>query len=252
MIGPNTEGHSEVLHHEFIGEHLKKGILERDYEEYRALHQWSDERIDEIRGLEKSEAYTVQHEMLIYLKIWEMDAFIKKLYQLTRLTNGQEYDWHFSISESNRDQKATGTRDKIMREKVRNALEKDFPKIYTTIKNAYKSQLRNSIAHSKYSIHGRYIHLNNYIKEDPASQISVVSFDEWIDIFHDTLVFYTQISRIMAMVDDFFNNVVTQATETFEIRITRLDPSPSVEYHLLKHQAGINHWYWMANDQIVT
>jgi hypothetical protein len=56
----------------------------------------------------------------------------------------------------------------------------------------------------------------------------------------------------MAMVDDFFNNVVTLATETFEIRITRLDPSPSVEYHFLKHQAGINHWYWMANDENVT
>jgi hypothetical protein len=123
-------------------------------------------------------------------------------------------------------------------------LAKEFPLIYATMKNAYKSQLRNSIAHSTYSIHGRYIHLNNYIKEDPASQINVVPFDEWIDIFHDTLVFYSQIARIMAMVDDFFNHIVKQTFETVEIRINRLDPVPSVAYHLLKHRPGINQWYW--------
>jgi hypothetical protein len=35
------------------------------------------ERQTEIQALETSEAYTIQHEMLLYLKIWEMDAFIK-------------------------------------------------------------------------------------------------------------------------------------------------------------------------------
>lgn len=249
MIGPGSEGYSEALHHEFIGEHLKKNILDKDFDQYKSLVEWNAEREAEIRALETEEAYSIQHEMLLYLKIWEMDAFIKKLYQLTRLAGGQHYDWHFSIAESNRDTKATGSRDKIIREKVRDVLEMEFPQIYATMKNAYKSQLRNSIAHSAYSIHGRYIHLNNYIKEDPASQISVVPFDEWIDIFHDTLVFYSQIARIMAMVDHFFNRVVTQTFETVEIRINRLDPARSVTYHLLKHRPGINHWYWAANDE---
>ena len=248
MIGPDSEGHSEVLHHEFIGEHLKTNILDRDFDQYKSLVAWNAEREAEIRALETSEAYSIQHEMLLYLKIWEMDAFIKKLYQLTQLAGGLHYDWHFSIAESNRDPKATGTRDKIIREMVRDVLAEEFPLIYTTMKNAYKSQLRNSIAHSTYSIHGRYIHLNNYIKEDPFSQINVVSFDEWIDIFHDTLVFYTQIARIMAMVDHFFNHIITQTSETVEIRINRLDPAPSATYHLLKHRPGINQWYWAGND----
>jgi len=252
MIGPNSEGHSESLHHEFIGEHLKREILDQNYEEYKALHQWSAERDEEIRALTKTEEYSIQHEMLIYLKIWEMDLFIKKLYQLVRLVLGQEFDWHFSIAESNRDNKATGTRDKIIREKVRDPLEKEFQKIFAVIKNAYKSQLRNSIAHSKYSLHGRYIHLNNYIKKDPASQIEVISFDEWIDIFHDTIVFYTQTQRLIGLVDEYYNHLASQTGQIMEVRINRLDPSPSVEYHLLKHRPGINDWYWKANDDEIS
>jgi hypothetical protein len=224
--------------------------LDQDPDEYKALHEWSVERNDEIQALAKKEAYSVQHEMQLYNKIWEMDLFIKKLYQLIQLVGGQEYDWHFSIATSNRAKNATGTREKIIREKVRDALESDFPLLYSTMKNAYKSQVRNAIAHSTYSIYGRYIHLNNDIAADPANQIKVIGFDEWIDMFHDTLVFYSQTTRLIEMIDSYYTLVAEKNGHVMELRISRLYPTTSIEYHVVKHRPGINDWYWKSNDPI--
>ena len=162
---------------------------------------------------------------------------------------GQEYDWHFSIAESSRDKNATGNRDNIIRKMVRDNLKNGYPVIYSAIKNAFKTQLRNSIAHSKYSLHGRYIHLNNYIKEDPASQMQVMSFDEWVDVIHDTIVLYTQISRVLILIDKLYETISSQFEQTMEIRINRVDPITSTEFHILKRRNGFNAWYWRANDE---
>jgi hypothetical protein len=250
VIGPGKEGHSEQLHHKFIGKYIDRSIQERSYDEYLKLHEWTKEKAESIAKLAEEEAESVQLEMLIYLKIWEGDLFIKKFYQLARLKLGMEYDWHFSVAESSRDKKATGTRDEIIRKKIRNTFENSYPTIYKAFKNAYKSQIRNSIAHSKYSILGRYIHLNNYIEEDQYSQIQVVSFDEWADIFHDTLVLYTQQTRLLNLIRDFYSHMASQTELLMEVRVTRSDPEPRIEYHLLKHRKEWKDWYWEANDHI--
>jgi hypothetical protein len=247
-IGPNKEGHSENIHHEFLGDYLQKSLSDQKYQDYLEFHKFSPERAYEIEKLAEKEANSIQYEMLIYLKIWEMDSFIKKYYQLTRLISGQEYDWYFSIAESNRDKKATGTRETIIRKLIRDKLIDSYPKIYAAIKNAYKTQLRNSIAHSKYSLHGRYIHLNNYVKEDPASQTEVISFDEWIDIIHDTIIMYTQLTRLFVMADALYNNIVTHTGKTTEIRITRNEMPPNTTFHILERVEGVFGWDWKRND----
>ena len=249
VIGHGHEGHSENLHHQFIGNYIKDAISTQPYDEYKNLHKWNPESIEERDELEKQEADSIQKEMLIYLKIWEGDLFIKKFYQLIRLNNGLDYDWHFSIAESNRDKKATGTRDNIIRRKIRDKLKEKYPTIYTGIENAYKSQIRNSIGHSKYSIHGSYIHLNNYIEEDQYSQIQVVSFNEWVNIIHDTLIIYTQQTRLLNIIDKFYSNLSMKTDLTMEVKVNRTDPINVIEYHLLKHRPQWNDWYWKANDE---
>ena len=250
MIGPNKEGHSEVLHHQFIGNYVKGAISQQIYADYQKLHEWSTERAKEIEELAKDEAYSVQMEMMLYLKIWEGDSFIKKFYQITQLNSGLPYDWHFSIAESSRDKDATGTRDKIIRKEIRDKLKDGYPSIYEMFNNSYKSQVRNSIAHSKYSIHGRYIHLNNAIENDPYSQIEVISFDEWVDIMHDTLVIYNQQTRLLNIINEFYSNLSKKFDLTMEVRINRKVTTISTEYHILKHRPEWGDWYWNANDEI--
>ncbi len=200
MIGPDAEGHSEDLHYKFIHDYRTGSVAPSNHVDYIAQVTPPIENQKEVNRILDIERSSIQLEMLIYLKIWESDAFIKRFYQLARLINGEEYDWHFKISESNRDNNVTGTRQLIIRTLIRDRFQTLLPSLYNTLQNAYRTQLRNSIAHSKYSFLGRNIHPNNYIPEDPASTLQNVPFDDWIDIFHDTNILslsnLSSISRI--------------------------------------------------------
>jgi hypothetical protein len=248
MIGPGIEGHSEYLHDKFLGRYVKNGMSKYSYAEHKKFCEWTEEREKEILELIEDEAYSIQTEKLIYLKIWEGDAFLKKLYQLVRLSEGQGYDWHFSVAQSTRDTNATGTRDVIIREMIRDKLKNRYPNIYAAIMNAYKSQVRNSIGHSKYAMLGRFIHLNNFNEHDPYSQIRVVSFDEWIDMMGDSLVIYTQQTRLLKMIDQYYSRYSTLMSNLVPVRINRRDPVVKTEYHLLKHDQQIDRWNWLAYE----
>ena len=190
MFGPNHEGHSEDTHTHFIGDYVRKNISPVSQKEHLENVKFSKDRIKEIDKINGDESLSIQTEMLIYLKIWESNLFIKKFYQLATLVEGIPYNWHFKISLSNRDKSSTGTRDTIIRTKIRDKFETTIPELYEVFKKSYKSQIRNSIAHSQYSILGRHIHLNNHVAGDYNSQLKVVSFEEWTEIFHNTIALH--------------------------------------------------------------
>ncbi len=243
MIGPNTEGHSDYWHYKFIHNYRQNSVSDLSFEDYIKKFEWSEEKQKEIDILTESESTSIQLEMLIYIKIWEADLFIKKLYQFTKLTYGEPYDWHFKIKESNRDNSpSTGKREDIIRNKIRDRIKDKYSNIYLAIKNAYKTQIRNSIAHSNYYFIGRYIHPCNYIKNDPASQIEVLPFDEWIDMFHDTMVIYNQLIRFSHLIDNLYSKAARDNNLLFEVRLNRTDPIEKTEYYLLKYRPEFNDW----------
>ena len=177
MFGPNDEGFSAYTHYEFIHDYRTQAVVGFSHTEYLDnLTKEPSEIAEEFQQLKSIEEQTIHLEMLIYLKIWEANLFIKRYYQFVRLFQGLPYDWHFKIAESNRDEDATGKRHVIIREEIRDKLKTAFPAIYQSFKTAYLTQVRNSIAHSKFSFQSRNIHLGNYIKSDPASQSNGVSF----------------------------------------------------------------------------
>ncbi len=243
MIGPNTEGHSDLLHYKFIHDYRQNSISDISYTDYLKKHEWSEEKMEEINLLTEKEGMSIQLEMLIYLKIWEADLFIKKLYQFTRLSLGEPYDWHFKITESNRNKEGTtGKRDEIIRNKIRDKLEQNYPKLYAAIKNAFKTQLRNCIAHSTYFFGGRYIHTNNYIKNDLSAQIEVLPFNDWIDMFHDTMIIYNQLIRFNHLIDNLYSQAAYDHDLLFQIRLNRIDPEEKTEYYFLKYRPEFNDW----------
>ena len=159
--------------------------------------------------------------MLVYLKFWEADLIIKKLYQLVRLLNKEHYDWYFKIS--SRDKNSTGSRQEIIRGKIRDRIKPFSETIYLLFKNTYISQLRNSIAHSNYSFQGRNIHLNNYIESDPSAQLKYITFDNWVEIFHSTLVLHNAYIAMNNFINNFYGKVAMENDNTLTVRITDLD-----------------------------
>jgi len=241
VIGPGTSGHSEYTHYEFINHYRHSNIYDISYAEYLEKVKYSPDKKDEIDKLHLFESTSIQIEMLIYLKIWEADLMIKKLYELARIINGETYDWYFSVMESSRDKSATGTRQDIIRNLIRDKLVSKTKFLSDWITSIYKTQIRNSIAHSKYSIAGRTISLNNYIKEDPASQLHSLSFDEWHVIFHKLLLMHNEYlwlgNTINSIYVDKFNN-----RERIEILITE---KTGKQYAFeLDYRVEFNDWHY--------
>lgn len=223
VIGPGSEGHSENAHYSFIHKYRTTNIFKHTYPEYLKLHEWKPERKNEIDELVDIEETSIQLEMLIYLKFWEADMIIKKLYQFTRALNGEHYDWYFKICESNRDKLCTGARQDIIRKKIRDKIKPHSENIYQSIKDSYKTQIRNSIAHSNYSFLGRNIHPNNYIKDDPHASIRSLSFDEWVDMFHNTLILHNEYVQMNNLINEHYAKIAKEHDNTMEVLITEKD-----------------------------
>ena len=192
--------------------------------------------------MEITESFSIQTEMLIYLKIWESDAFIKSLYELARLIKGEPYDWHFKIKESNRDKEATGNRDTILRQLVRDQFETLVPALYASFKIAFKTQVRNAIAHSQYAILGRHITLNNFVKEDPAAQLRSLSFDEWIDIFHETIIIYSLYNELLTKINNEYAHISKQNGNWFEVRVNMEEPDINAIYRRVEYDSVSGMW----------
>lgn len=219
VIGPGMAGHSEQTHYEFINQYRHSNISNYTFSEYVDKVKYDPEKKEEIDDLVSFESISIQIEMLIYLKIWKADLMIKKLYELTRILNGEPYDWYFRVAESSRDKNSTGTRQEIIRKLIRDKLDKrsDFLKEWIT--SIYKTQIRNSIAHSNYSIIGRTINLNNYIKNDPAAQLQNIEFNEWHNIFHKLLLLHNEYIWLGNTINDIYAKKYSNG-ETIEILIT--------------------------------
>lgn len=182
--------------------------------------------------------------MLIYLKIWESDMFIRKFYQLANLLQGNHYDWHFQIKTANQ----TGSRSKIIREKIRDKFKENIPPLYDSFKKGYKSQIRNAIAHSQYSIQSKYINLNNYDKNDLYSQIKSISLEEWTEIFHETIAIYTLYNEFISSTNRNYGIIALINNGIFRIRINRKEPIIEEQYLPLYYREIFEDWGWQPDN----
>jgi hypothetical protein len=247
-FGPNKEGHSEWLHYQFIHQYRTTHLAPETHPEFLKRFEWSPERSKEIEELREFEGTTIQLEMLVYLKIWEADSFIKRFYQLANLLNELPYDWHFKIAESSRDKDATGSRQDILRKLIRDRFKNEFPAIYDAFKSSYKIQVRNSIAHSNYSFLSRTIQLNNEIEGDQNCSLKVLGFDEWIDLFHDTMVIYNQYIKIKNKIGEYYSELANRNGRRMEVLITKKETVINQIPELLRYIPETNRWNWDKNE----
>ena len=243
VIGIGVEGHSEQSHYSFIHKYRTTHISELDSVEYLKKFEWSQDRKTEIDELIEAEETTIQLEMLVYLKIWEADMIIKKFYELVKLLHGESYDWYFRISNSARDNNATGSRQDIWRLKIRDRLANISPPIYNLLKDTYSTQIRNAIAHSNYSFQDRSIQLLNFIKDDPASQLKSITFEKWTEIFHNTLLLHNEYISINNQINDFYGDIAMKNKGILEILITEKNGK---QYELpLEFRLKYKDWHYL-------
>lgn len=248
-IGPQLEEHSEATHHKFIGEYVKTASTEH-YKKYLKAVVYNPDKSSEIEQLTDNEEFTIQIEMLIYLKIWESDTFIKKMYQLARLINGEDYDWHFKIKGHDKNDVGGLPRSVLINDHVAKKFTKKLPKIAKYFTSCYKSQIRNAIAHSQYAILGRSIILNNHIDEKKNS-LSHITFDNWTKMFHQTIMIYSLYIKFFNRVNDIYYESSQIDNLSVEIRINRLYPKAETRYMMLYTRPYFKDWSPFKPDESI-
>jgi len=182
--------------------------------------------IDNNYAVEKN---SIHVEMLTYLKFWESDMIIKKLYQLVRLASGKTYDWNFQI----------GSRSNIVRKHIRDDSKVVAPLFYNLINNCYLSQMRNAIGHSQYNfMFKRDIGLLNF--DGKQHLLRQMSFDEWELKIHYTVLLYNEIIRWFDYYDKFY--IKQSEGKHNGIGVRAITPSGRYFWIFHKYEPDIPRW----------
>ena len=241
VIGPGSEGHSETLHYSFIHAYRTNYISKKSHVEYMEDLEYKPEKRKFIDELTEMEGLTIQMEMLVFLKIWEMSQFLKNLYSLVRILKGENYDWHFKLKTGD-DQLGIASAQELIRVHIRDEIHQFSEHVYDIFKLAYKSQIRNSIAHSNYSFLNRNIHPNNKKENVNYSQITNLPFNEWIEMFHATVIIYNSYIWLKNKVNSHFGELALKNDNRLEIRINKADGTEV--YYDVSFRPEYSDWRW--------
>lgn len=180
---------------------------------------------------------TLQQELMIYLKFWESDRMLKKIYHLTNLALGNNYDWFFNISKDD-------SRHVIIREKIREPLKKICPKYYQLVKDIYLSQIRNAVAHSQFYITKQKLGFCNYDPDNHAP-LSQIDFEDWEIRFHKQILYYNGL--IKRFNESHAHYVKKQEGKEFGLQIRLTESGSSEKINSIKYvQAGRLDWMWYS------
>lgn len=225
-LGEGWSGHCQSTHYQFIGDYIKNNLINShiEYDRYLSTLEGNYQKLEE---LERQEASIIQVEMLIYLKIWEGELFLKQWYQLSLLLSSQDYDWDFKIGFDRRHEKDGILTRSTVHKKVCENLNLSNPVLHKYFTATFIAQLRNAIAHSQYAMFGRKIHLTNFKKNRKGYERSHIDFAEWNELFAKTVSLFTCLGMFVNNVRDFYFQQSLESKMKREIRVSRRFPSYS-------------------------
>lgn len=232
MIGPGIEGLAEQTNYEFYD------IYRRQLEPDRSGFQ---EKVKTDVDTQLQERTTIHLEMLVYLKFWEANMIIKKLYQLVNSANKQPYNWRLRII-----QDFPKGRNQIIREQIRDKSKSICPKFYQLVTDTYSNQIRNSIGHSQYSILGRHIQLNNK-NENKHHKLVAISFDNWENYIHRVIMIYNAMIRNDKKYRKHYELKATDKHFGLPVRMPKKDGTMRTAWY--KYDETIPRWMWYEQYQ---
>lgn len=222
-LGDGMSGHCQRTHYDFISSYMKGHAFESHvkYEDYISGLKGDKESWDKHEQLE---ANTIQVEMMIYLKIWEDELFLKQWYQLSLLLARKDYDWDFKIGfDYKKENKGILTR-RTVHQKINESMKDAVPVLQKYFSASYNGKLRNAIAHSQYAIIGRDIYLTNHRVEEKGLGYPGLSFSEWNEIFNTTLLLSIRFAKLLDKVREYYFEQSLQTRKKREIRVSRRFP----------------------------
>lgn len=239
-IGADLMGWAEATQFRFIDFYLE-GMSSKISHSEHLKNIENSKGTEEEEWLVLLEMNSIQTDMLLYIKIWEMTSFLKYLYQFNRLLNAKEYDWHFKLKPTPY-AKGTATTKEILEDVWIKELESLNPHLFSVYNSAYNRQIRNAIAHSDFSMLNRCIQFHNKRKED---ELDFFTFDEWYEIFHSTLVIYLDYRRVITKISNDFAEKSRKEEIDIPLRLTKSEGSTILENVYFREEW--KDWRWSRN-----
>jgi hypothetical protein len=199
-------------------------IASNSYDEYIKWYikneNFTKQKKTEIKKTEiENLKISIHTEKSIYLRYWEADTTLRYIYQMTLLCQGKPYDWKWKQSISKYE-----SRQKFFREQIKEPLKKIDKDIYDFFVKTVKSQIRNAIAHSQYCLFNNRIKYLNYSKiPKKYSSIMLLEFDQWEEIFHNTIIFKNELIRVYNNINSNYHNLSKLTENKLELRIVKDD-----------------------------
>lgn len=229
MKGPGLVGHSLHDFLEFFNEYNKSTFRSR--KEFYDLLKNEDKK----KEAEKTEKLSIDIEFLIYLKFWEADLILRRLYNLGRLIHGNDYQWNFNLNVFQK-------RKTVIENHIKNPLKNQCPKAFNLIDEIYFGDLRDAIAHSNYTFLGRNIH---FIK-DNLEEFSL-KMERWEEIYHKTFLFGFYLFEFMEELNKEFIEKAEGKHFGIPIKIPEKDNVGRKKSKWLKFDHQRHDWLWYEN-----
>lgn len=173
FIGPEIIGLRYKDFYNFINEYRKIIFKKADF-----THELSKQHSERNYFY----YYAIEQELLIYLKFWETDLILRRLYNLSRLARGLDYDWAYH-------QNFFNDRRRVVREEILNNLKTITPKFCNLLDEIYNRQIRNAVGHSQYYFLYDAIHFTNK-NENLQYKLYSITINDWEILFHKNVLFY--------------------------------------------------------------
>jgi hypothetical protein len=154
--------------------------------------------------------YRMNLELMVYTHIWESKPFLKKLYRIAHLIQGQEYDWKIQVPDM--------SKHDFIRCHIRQIFKDLNLDICKVIKQGFHTSLRNAFAHSEYSFDTMNNHnrINLYNYGGANWELQTITFDEWSKRFvYSALLSY----HFLTLTHQRRVNLISElGTDTYQIK----------------------------------
>lgn len=209
------------------------------FTQYKRLRD--GEEYDAIQDKQVYDETMVQMQLLAYMKFWETDLILKRLYNLSKLAQEEEFIWDIP-------QKELNERRRLVKDEIQNPVEELCPKFYDFIEDVYSRQLRNAIAHSQYYIMYDNITLTNK-EENKYYKLNAISFERWDKIFTKVILMHN------LMVDNFnkYHDLYVKKAESKHNGLRVIFPEKKESgldrsaWIMFDKERGL--WYWNNNSK---
>ncbi|HAK75507.1 MAG TPA: hypothetical protein DCR35_08955 [Runella sp.] len=184
----------------------------RDHDRFEFLVQFIQTFYSGANGQTSIDDNTqrIHMELMIYTHIWESKPFLKRLYRLAHISNGEEYLWIVSIPDTGK--------HKFILKTIRETFYNTNNDLGDIIKRGFHTSLRNAFAHSEYFFNNlnneREIALDN--SGGQAWELDCITYDDWSKRFvYSALLSYHLLSVTF---DKRKSLIADTGTDTFTIK----------------------------------